>query len=233
MVGMKISFAASSAILLSTLASAEGQVISISVLKTPEPIKYRMESSMAGGFLWMASAVRNGSMSERLSDVLVRANLRLNEELGAKVAEGLKNSGISVATISVPINPVKPWDTKYSQIASESDAVLHVYLEKVGIQSRPESSTYRPFAHVVYCLYVPSKGDGCAYSDRAYYGEGYKVEDYLVYPANDAYQWADSDDAMRRVDNIAESLHGAIAKMAPGIAAAIMANINEMKPPTK
>lgn len=209
-------------------ASCSAESLPIFMLKTPEPIKFRMESSIAGGFLWMASAVRNSSMSERLSDVLVRGNLKLNEELGEQISEILKKNGVSVSAVSAPINPVKPWDTKYSQITING-ALLHVYLEKVGIQSRPESSTYRPFAHVVYCLYIPIKGNDCTYSDRAYYGEGYKEEDFLVYPANDAYQWADSDDAMRRIDNVAESLHGAIAKMAPGIAAAIKANLEEIR----
>ncbi|MGB4064223.1 MAG: hypothetical protein WBK19_10400 [Azonexus sp.] len=202
--------------------------LSISMLRTPEPIKYRMESSMAGGFLWMVSAARNSSMSERLSDVLVRSNLRLNEELGGQVSAILKTNGIAVTPVLAAINPVKPWDVKYSKIG-QGEPILHIYLEKVGIQSRPESSTYRPFAHVVYCLYLPAKTDDCAYGDRAYYGEGYKIEDYLVYPADEAYQWADQDDAMRRIDNVAEALHKAIAKMAQGIAAAIVANIEEAK----
>lgn len=211
-----------------SLSLCKADELSISIIKTPEPIKYRMESSMAGGFLWMVSAARNSSMSERLSDVLVRANLRLNEELSDNVSAILKVKGLTVLPVQVAINPVKPWDVKYSKIG-QGEPILHIYLEKIGIQSRPESSTYRPFAHVVYCLYVPAKNDDCTYGDRAYYGEGYKVEDYLVYPADDAYQWADQDDAMRRIDNVAESLHRAVAKIAPGIAAAILANTEEEK----
>lgn len=227
---MKISVAASIATLLSSLSFAADQTISVSILKTPEPIKFRMESSMLGGFLWMASSVRNSSMSDRLSDVLVRADLRLNEALGRQVSAELTKRGVVVSQgISAAINPVKPWDVRYSAIQIGSDALLHIYIEKVGIQSRPESSTYRPFAHVVYCLYAPSKSNDCTYSDRAYYGEGYKEEDYLVYPANDAYQWTDSDDVMRRVDNVAESLRSIVDKVSPGIAAAIVGNIEEMQ----
>lgn len=229
MIDMKKSLVATALLAISALSIAD-QPISISILKTPEPIKYRMESSMAGGFLWMVSAARNGSMSERLSDVLVRADLLLNESLAQQVSSELQSKGIPIAQPTIAtINPVKPWDVKYSSIKIGSDALLHVYLEKVGIQSRPESSTYRPFAHVVYCLHIPSKGSDCAYGDRAYYGEGYKVEDYLVYPANEAYQWADSDDAMRRIDNVAEALRSVVAKVAPGIASAVIANLEEMK----
>lgn len=185
---------------------------------------------MYGGFLWLATSARNSSMSERLSEVLVKSDLRLNEALSKQVERELIDKGFGVTQLAgASINPVKPWSARYSEIQISADAMLHMYFEKVGIQSRPESSTYRPFAHVAYCLYIPSKKNDCAFTDRAYYGEGYTEEDHLVYPANDAYQWADSDDAFRRHENVADSLRTIVSKVAPGIASAVIANIEELK----
>lgn len=157
-------------------------------------------------------------MSGRLSAELLRNNPKLNELLKTEIASAVEKAGITIVEApKVSINPVKPWDINYKEIDSGGVPLLHVYIEKIGLQSRSDSPTYRPFADVVYCLVLPPEKNDCAYSDRSYYGEGYTTEDYLVYPADVADQWSDEDDVFRRIGSVEPALHKAVVKIAGGI----------------
>jgi hypothetical protein len=230
------------AILLSGgFASAKGEAplavepanILLPILVTPEPIEYRMENSWVGGALlvgvpWLINKGRNSSMSGNLTTELIRTDLKLNALLRSAIMAELNNAGIQTpAPPAVSINPTKPWDVKYGAIKANGNAILHVYVERVGLQSRGTSATYQPFAHVVYCLVLPSKGNDCAYGDRSYYGEGYMEEDYLVYPADIADQWADEADVFRRLPSVEKALEKAITKISKGISTEVIKNITE------
>lgn len=203
----------------------------LAILVTPEPIEYRMENSWVGGALlvgvpWLINKGRNSSMSGSLTTELIRADLKLNALLRSSITTELNNAGIQTTTPpTVSINPTKPWDVKYGAIKANGNAVLHVYVERVGLQSRGTSATYQPFAHVVYCLVLPGKGNDCTYGDRSYYGEGYMEEDYLVYPADIADQWADEADVFRRLPSVEKALEKAITKISKGISAEVVKNL--------
>lgn len=194
----------------------------LAVLKTPEPIEYRMENSWVGGALlvgvpWLINKGRNGSLSSTLTTELIQA--KPNEYLRGEVESILARSGIgTIEPPKVSISPVKPWDVRYAAINTDGKPFLHVYVERIGVQSRGSSRTYQPFLHVVYCLVIPPNNKDCTYSERSYYGEGYTEEDYLVYPADLADQWADSDDVFRRVKSVEASLYKGLSKIADGVA---------------
>jgi len=202
----------------------------IAILNSPEPIEYRMENEWIGGALlvgvpWLINKGRNGNLSGNLTTALIES--KPNETLRNQISEILEQSGINLTQPpQVSINPVKPWDVKYGTINTAGKPFLHVYVERIGIQSRGTSRTYQPFVDVVFCL-VPPNGKDCAIGDRSYYGDGYTQEDYLVYPADVADQWADSDDVFRRVKSVDTALAKGIKKIAGGVAQEVIKYLAE------
>lgn len=204
----------------------------LAIIKTPEPIEYRMENSMAGGFGWLVHKARNSSMSGRLTTEAIKNDFKPNDYLRNEVEMILSKSGLKITPPPpVGINPVKPYDVKYATIPLDGNALLHVYVERIGIQSRAKSSTYQPYLHVFYCLLIPGKAaDGCTYSERSYYGEGYTEEDYLVYPADIADQWADEDDVFRRLKSVETALLKGLSKIAGGVSKDVIKFMAEASP---
>lgn len=205
----------------------------LAIIKTPEPIEYRMENSMAGGFGWLVHKARNSSMSGRLSsEVFRRASFKPNEILRSEIEASLVKAGLRLSPPpAVSINPVKPYDVKYSAIPLGGNALLHVYIQKIGVQSHSRSSTYQPFIDAVYCLIIPGQeAKGCTYSEESFYGEGITEEDGLFYPADLADQWADEDDVFRRSTSIEPALMKGISKIADGVSKVVINYLAETRP---
>ncbi|MBK8318446.1 MAG: hypothetical protein IPL05_07590 [Betaproteobacteria bacterium] len=133
-----------------------------------------MENSMAGGFGWLVHKARNSSMSGRLTTEGHQKRLQA-ERLSS---ERSRNDSIEIRQKITPpppvgINPVKPYDIKYADPLGWN-ALLHVYVERIGIQSS-EKVRPQPYLHVFIACSSPAKAaDGCTYSERSSYGEGYR-----------------------------------------------------------
>lgn len=197
------------------------------VVVAPEPIEYRMEYSLhtvasilgAWGPL-LANKARNKSMSSNLTTSMMRANVRPNQELRDETIKELGNLGIASSLVQVPINPTDQSGANYRQAAINGPA-LHVYYERIGVQSRSSNSTYTPFAHVFYCYIPKGKSDCQDTSDRGYYGEGYTEREPLVVPADMRFQWSDSDDVMRRQGDVIAAFGHISSEMGSEIAKAV------------
>jgi hypothetical protein len=214
----------------------ESPVTKVEIIRTPNPVEYRMEFSLhkaVAAVSWVPLLVnkgRNSSLSTQLSNALVGRNLNLNELLRSKVEKEIENAGFQIdeAPKVDGIDPSKPWNVDYKTIKSGGNALLHVYIERIGVQSRSESSVYLPFAHIYYCLIIPGNKNRCAYSKRSYYGEGITSEGVLAYPADLTYQWTDSDSVFANISQVESSLKNAVLKVGEGISESIIRNLEEV-----
>ncbi|MBS1143387.1 MAG: hypothetical protein H6R14_793 [Proteobacteria bacterium] len=205
----------------------------LAILIAPEPIEYRMEYSLhtfasiigAWGPL-LANKARNNSLSGDLTTAMMRSGVRPNQELREATEKHLAAVGIKTERTNLPINPTNQAATNYREAAKDRP-VLHVYFERIGIQSRPSSKTYTPFAHVYYCLVQKGKSACDETADRGYYGEGYTEHERLVVPAEPVYQWIDADDVMRRQSDVIASIHAMSDAMGKEIAEAVSEHMRQ------
>lgn len=215
------------------LSCADDQIAPVSVLIAPEPIEYRMEYSLhtvasilgAWGPM-LANKARNNSLSSSLTIAMMRHGSRPNKLLRESTQRKLNELGIAATEVNFPINPTDQSKVNYSE-AAKNNSILHVYFERIGVQSRHSSKTYTPFAHVFYC-FVPSGKKSCdETSDRGYYGEGYEEKEPLVIPADIRFQWADSDDVMRRLGDFDAAIDSMAAQMGIEVAEAVGRHIKQ------
>jgi hypothetical protein len=197
----------------------EAAPVSVLLAKAPEPVSYRMENSMAGGFGWIVHKMRNSSLSTALTGDMYRMNPRYMDLLNDGLVSGLKSAGVVTEEgQKVLVNPAKPWDVKWASLHNESNIVLYTYIERIGVRSSNLSSTYEPFVYVVYCLLTPAKKDDCASWGRISFGDGADVDTATSTAATPGERWATSDDVFLRVKELDQAYRRGITRISEGVA---------------
>lgn len=218
-----ISTLALAAAIASSQAMADDGKIEISIVKAPEPVTYRMENSMAGGFGWIVHKMRNSSLSTALTGDMYRLKPKLSDALNDDVSANLKAAGVSLSDgAKVIIDPAKPWSVKWPSLNPDDKIVLYTYIESIGVASSNLSTVYEPTLYVVYCILTPEKKDDCSNWGRASFGNGETVDSETSIAATPAEKWATSDDVFLRVTELSEAYKRGITKIAPGVAARVI-----------
>lgn len=227
-----ITIAALSLALANFHAAAADGAIEISIVKAPEPMNYRMENSMAGGFGWIVHKMRNNSLSTALTGDMYRLKPRLANLLNEEVTASLKSAGASLSDgPKVIIDPAKPWSVNWQSLNPDGKITLYTYIESIGVVSSNLSAVYEPTMYIVYCVLTPEKKDDCSSWGRMSFGNGETVDSETSIAATPAEKWASSDDVFLRVAELDQAYKRAITKMAPEISARVLRYLEERKNP--
>ncbi len=207
--------------------SADNQLTNLgaktfTIIKTPEPNKFRMENSQFG-FGGIVHRFRNNGLSDALSGDLVKANPNFNEFLRTQISNELKMAGLNeILPPEVILDPSDLWKIDYSKVDTESDLIIHAYVDYSGVRSGSTSSFYETAVHVNFCVVAKKLSNKCLIENTAVYGDGASKNSKFVYVASPDHRWENSVAVFENIPEIIKSMNFGLSRIATDVSKAVL-----------
>jgi hypothetical protein len=197
-------------------------VRTFSFIETPEPTAFRMENSQFG-FQLFVHKIRNSILSENFSNDVVKAKPNFNALLRTELGNNLKGAGLSqLPNLQAELNPSDLWAINYGAIQSESDLIIHIYVDYAGVRSQNTSPYYTPSLYVNFCIVAKKIGNKCLIENAAVYGDNTSKDSEFVYVADPTQVWSTADDVFNDIPGVVSAISSGIKRVAAEVSKVIV-----------
>lgn len=185
-----------------------------SIIETPEPTEFRMENSQFGLGLFVHK-IRNSVLSGNFSNDLVKAKPNFNALLRTEIAKSLESAGLKqLPNLQPELNPSDLWKVNYEAIQTESDLIIHIYVEYAGVRSHNTTPYYSPSLYVNFCVVAKKVGNKCLIENAAVYGDNTSKDGEFVYVADPSQIWNTADDVFNDIPSVVSAISSGIKRIA-------------------
>jgi hypothetical protein len=193
-----------------------------SFIETPEPTAFRMENSQFGLGLFVHK-IRNSVMSENFSNDVVRAKPNFNALLRAELGKSLQTAGLTqLPNLQAELNPNDLWKVNYGAIQTESDLIVHIYVDYAGVRSHNTTAYYTPSLYVNFCVVAKKVSNKCLIENAAVYGDNTSKDSEFVYVADPTQIWNTADDVFNDIPSVVSAINSGIKRISAEVSKEIV-----------
>ncbi|MBU3697779.1 SHOCT domain-containing protein [Dechloromonas sp.] len=188
------------------------------ILAAPEPTQFRVDNSQFGLGL-VIHKIRNAALSSNFSEDMVKLEPKLNEYLRREISGALLANGWEeLNPPAYGFNSRNLWKVDYQSLQTQSDVIIHAYVDYIGVASSSYSLQYQPVLYVNYCLVYLPNARNCKIENTIIFGDGTKKDGELTYFAPDVYRWDSADQVFASQREIIDSYKYGLKRIANDIA---------------
>jgi hypothetical protein len=197
-----------------TVAKPPIEIRRIAIIPASNPKTYTLENAAPPigypGQYWVNKS-DSRAKQKILNDEIQSQPQYLGDELTEKVAAELRRRGVVVVVLESISRPADdPDNVDYDKIASDADAILHLWISEVGLYSSHTSVDYIPRVNAGAKLFVKGQEDNI-YSEDIYYGvDARKGKEWAIVP--------DPKYAYRSFDAVVSNMKEVRSAFAAGVA---------------
>lgn len=162
-------------------------------------------------------AFTSSGQRKALNDAIRKVNLTVGSDLENLVSKNLVTAGFQrVKDNSIRVDPVDPRNVNYKAIKQPVDAIVHLYLDGVGLISsnsvtgstpfQSEYANFVPYVFVSYCVIFRAKGDTCHIEGSGVYGNRTAADAHLEYRSAPQDVWFALSDAEAEPQRVANAI---------------------------
>jgi hypothetical protein len=155
-------------------------------------------------FQFWVNKIDSHSKSFRFNQAVEPGKLALAEEITEVVKQQLRERGFEVEVledVKRPANNPDNIDDDYVASHVDADAVLHIWIDEVGMYSGHLSDKYVPRINLRGKLWTKLREDPL-YSDEVDYGvDARKGKSWAIFP-DERYQWGSFDELMSHMEDV-------------------------------
>lgn len=130
----------------------------------------------------------------------------LGDDFTRAVAEGLRGYGFSVEILQgIRRPPNDPDNVDYEKITTDADAILHLWIEEIGVYSSPMSAQYIPRVNLAGKLWAKGQEDSI-YDETLYYGVDARAGKKWAIVSEAKYSYPNFGAVMAHTDEIRTAL---------------------------
>jgi hypothetical protein len=164
----------------------------------PPPLAYPMQ-------FWV-NKFDSKSKAKIFNDRLHSPHGVLGDDFTQEVAAELRDYGFSVEILQGIQRPLgNPDDVDYDKITTDADAILHLWIEEVGVYSSPMSAQYIPRVNIG-CKLWPKGQEASIYEETIYYGVDAKAGKKWAIVPDAKYAYPNFDAVLSHIDEIQTAL---------------------------
>lgn len=168
------------------IAVSKPAIHSIAIIPASNPSVYSFENAtppVGYPFQYWVNKSDSRSKAKLFNDKMSEPPLNLGETLTKEVAAALRERGFEVEILSnVQRPPKEPDNVDYDKVDAHADAILHVWIDEVGLYSSHTSTDYIPRVNINARLFVKGREDNI-YGDDLYYGvDAKKGKEWAILP---------------------------------------------------
>ena len=206
----------------------------IVLIPATNPKWYTFENAtppMGHPLQFLFNKIDSHNKAKRFNAAIGPSQASIGDVLTAVVEKNLREHGFEVRVIRdlvrIPDDPDNIDEGKLANDVDE-DAIVHVWVDEVGMYSRPLSTKYVPRVNVSGKIWVKDQKD--LFSDEVDYGVDAKKDRPLEIVADDRFRWSSFDEVMTNIDEIrsayATGIQLAADRLAEQISSAATASNN-------
>jgi hypothetical protein len=190
-------------------------------------------------FQFWVNKIDSHSKSFRFNQVVEPGKLALAASITEAVTQQLRERGFEVEVLQDVKRPAdNPDNIDDDYVAShvDADAVLHIWIDEVGMYSGQLSDKYVPRINIRGKLWTKSREDSL-YSDEVDYGvDARKGKSWAIF-ADERYRWSSFDELMSNMEDVRAAYKTgtrlAAIKMADQVAASAASSASTPSDPTR
>jgi hypothetical protein len=156
-------------------------------------------------FQFWVNKADSANKEQVLNQRLQRQPLDLAKDFTDEVAEGLRSHGLQVVILQdLQRKAGEPDTVDYDKIKADTDVILHIWIQEVGLYSSHTSANYIPRFNATGTLWVQGQDDSL-YSQDVYYGvDAKKGKSWAIAP-DPKFAYRYFDDVLDRLDEVRSS----------------------------
>ena len=153
-------------------------------------------------FQFWVNKLDSKSKAKIFNEGLHSPAITLGDDVTEEVATALRSYGYAVEILQGLRRPADSPDTvDYDKIATDADAILHLWIDEVGVYSSAMSTLYVPRVNVVGEMWLKGRED-TLYNEEIYYGvDARKGKAWAIVP-DPKYAYPTFDAVMANIENV-------------------------------
>jgi hypothetical protein len=168
------------------VAVAKPLIHSIAIIPATNPTWYSFENAappIGYPFQYWVNKVDSKNKAKAFNDKLNEPPLNLGTAVTQEVAAALQSRGFKVEILEDIKRPAaEPDNVDYDKITTHADAILHLWIDEVGLYSAHTSTNYIPRVNIFARLFVKGQEDN-VYDNNLYYGvDAKKGKEWAIVP---------------------------------------------------
>jgi hypothetical protein len=182
----------------------------IAIIPATNPRWYTLENAappVGYPFQFWVNKIDSHSKAYRFNEGVDPRKAELAAVITSVVAERLTSQGYAVEVLHDLLRPVDDpdnLDEEHAAASVQTDAIVHIWIEEVGMYSGHLSTKYVPRINIGGKLWIKNHEDSL-YSDVVYYGvDARKGKSWAITP-DEKYRWGSFDDLMLHIDDVREA----------------------------
>lgn len=164
-----------------------------------------------------------------LNQIIKKIDPKLGDQLQKHIAAKLANADLmEISGADIRVDPENPGKIDYKSIKQNTDLIVHVYLDGLGVIStstssgatpyQNENSNFVPFVFVSYCIVAPQRGSGCQLENSGVYGNRTIQDTKLEYRSSPSERWSSFADIEASPQSVIDSIANGSLKLGSDIA---------------
>jgi len=204
------------AVLLTACATHSNNVVAvkptirrIAIIPATNPAWYSFENAappLGYPMQHWVNKLDSKSKAKIFNDRLHSPHSALGDDFTQEVADELRGFGFSVEILQgIRRPPNEPDNVDYDKITTDADAILHLWIEEVGVYSSPMSAQYIPRVNIGGKLWAKG-GEDSIYDETIYYGVDARAGKKWAIVPDAKYAYANFDSVLSHIDEVQTAL---------------------------
>ena len=183
----------------------------IAIIPAANPTRYSFENAappppLAYPMQFWVNKFDSKSKAKIFNDSMHSPHSVLGDEFTEQVAAELRGYGFSVEILQGIRRPLdNPDDVDYDKITTDADAILHLWIDEVGVYSSPLSAQYIPRVNLCGKLWAKGQEDSL-YNETLYYGVDAKAGKKWAIVPDPKYAYPNFEAVTSHIDEIQTAL---------------------------
>jgi len=181
----------------------------IAIIPAANPAWYSFENAappLGYPMQFWVNKLDSKSKAKIFNDSMHSSHSVLGDEFTRQVAAELRGYGYSVEILEGIRRPLdNPDDVDYDKITTDADAILHLWIEEVGVYSSHMSAQYIPRVNLCGNLWAKGQEDSL-YHETLYYGVDAKAGKKWAIVPDPKYAYPNFEAVTSHIDEIQTAL---------------------------
>jgi hypothetical protein len=200
----------------------------IAIIPASNPIWYTFENAappIGYPFQYWVNKLDSKNKAKIFNDRVHSGQNTLGDNLTQEVASELRGYGFSVEILQGVIRrPNDPDNVDYDKVATDADAIVHVWISEAGMYSSHLSTRYIPRVDAGGKIWVKGQEDSL-YNEDIYYGVDAKAGKKWAILPDPKYSYPDFDSVIASIQDVEIALASGTSQIGKKISEQIYAAI--------
>jgi hypothetical protein len=191
------------------LSAVKPNIQRVAIIPAANPVWYSFQNAappIGYPMQFWVNKLDSRSKAKIFNDRMHSPHSGLGDEFTQEVAAELRARGFTVEILQgIQRPPDDPDNVDYNKITTDADAILHLWIEEVGVYSSPMSAQYIPRVNMGGKLWAKGQEDSL-YNETLYYGVDARAGKKWAIVPDPKYAYPSFDAVMAHIDEVQTAL---------------------------